>query len=806
MRPGPVLSALRAGLIRRRMQAAVICLVAAVSVTATVVGLALAIDSSAPFDAAFNSQHGADITAVIDPARASTAQLAATARLPEVSAAAGPFAEASVAAQVGSNGRCRFATPAKPCLAAQVLPPMTLAGRGSPGGQVDDIALQAGHWPRRIGQVALSSADVSPNGDLPPGVGIGTQLTVTGLPGRPRLTVVGIATSATGSADGWVTPAEVSKLSPTGARASEQMLYRFASAGSTVAIRHDVAAVIAALPARAVIGTQSYLSVRAQESSGIAPIAPFLIAFGLIGTVLSGLIVVNVVSGTVIAGYRRIGMLKSIGFTPGQVAAAYTAQAVTPAVAGALVGLVLGNLLAAWLLGKAAQAYQVGRLGVPGWVDLATAATMCGLAGVAALLPAARAGRLGAIQAITAGHAPRSRRGFGPHRLLSRLPLPRPVTIGLAAPFAHPARSALTLITVLAGATAVTLTAGLAGSLGHVVAGLSLTGTEQVQVQVPSGGPAGVIVNRHRHLAARPVSQTVPAALAAEPGTLHYVAESDVQARVTGPTGPVAVTAFSGDAAWTGYPMISGRWYAGPGQADVPTGFLTATGLSVGDTVTITFDGRQIPVRIVGEVFDSDNGGLALITDERTLALPGHSLPITQYDIGLRPGTSAGAYVQALTARLGPSYNVTLNDTDRGLPIVDGLLAAITAALALVAGLGVLNTVLLSTRERVHDLGVFKAVGMTPRQTIAMVVCSVIGTGAAAGIAAVPVGIMLQRMLVPAMAAAAGSGLPSTFLDVYHGWELAALAFAGFVIAVAGALPPAGWAAHSSTAAALRTE
>ncbi len=46
------------------------------------------------------------------------------------------------------------------------------------------------------------------------------------------------------------------------------------------------------------------------------------------------------------------------------------------------------------------------------------------------------------------------------------------------------------------------------------------------------------------------------------------------------------------------------------------------------------------------------------------------------------------------------------------------LLALVVAVLA---GLGVLNSVLMATRERAHDLGVFKAVGMTPRQTIAMV-------------------------------------------------------------------------------------
>jgi putative ABC transport system permease protein len=38
-------------------------------------------------------------------------------------------------------------------------------------------------------------------------------------------------------------------------------------------------------------------------------------------------------------------------------------------------------------------------------------------------------------------------------------------------------------------------------------------------------------------------------------------------------------------------------------------------------------------------------------------------------------------------------------------------------------------------------MGVFRAVGMTPRQTIAMVVCSVAGIGLVAGVAAIPAGI-----------------------------------------------------------------
>jgi putative ABC transport system permease protein len=819
MKLGPVLRAMRGGLTRRRVQAVVIAVVLLVSTGASVLGLALAIDSNAPFDHAFAAQRGADVTATVDSHLATPAELAATRRLPQVTVAAGPFPEATVALELGSQGGCSNPSPGGPCYGAQTLPAMALVGRASPGGPVDDVVLQSGHWAQRPGQVVLSSAEVYPNGNLPPGTGPGTELTVTGVAGTATLTVVGIATSVTGSADGWVVPAETARLSSVKVPASAQMLYRFRSAGSAAAVRADVAAVTAALPRGAVPAAQSYLTVRQQEASGIGPIAPFLVAFGLTGLVMSALIVINVVSGAVVAGYRRIGILKSIGFTPGQVVTAYAVQAMAPAATGCAAGLVLGNLLAAPLLGNAANVYGVGSLGVPGWVDAAVAAGMCGLVGLAAVLSALRAGRLSATAAIAAGRAPRSGRGYAAHRLLGRLRLPRPVTIGLAAPFARPSRSAFTLVVVLLGATAVIGTVGLGGSLSHVVYGLSLAKTEQVRVAYiggPSGGPgpgAGPgaggppvgrgAVGQPMDAAARRI---VAAALRAQPGTLHYVAEADEQATVFGVSGPIPVTAYLGNAGWTGYGMISGRWYSGPGQVDVPAYFLAVTGKAIGDTVTITFAGRPIPVRIVGEIFGNDNNGLAMVTDWPTLASAGPGLAAVRYDVGLRPGTSPAAYARQVQTALGQGYAAGANSNNKGLPLVLGLIGSLALLLAVAAGLGVLAAVVLQTRERAYHVGVFRAVGMTPWQTIAMVVCSVAGIGLVAGVAAIPAGIALVRYLVPLMGAAAGTGMPPSYLDVYSAGELAGLALAGVVIAVAGALLPATWAARSSTSSVLRAE
>ena len=175
------------------------------------------------------------------------------------------------------------------------------------------------------------------------------------------------------------------------------------------------------------------------------------------------------------------------------------------------------------------------------------------------------------------------------------------------------------------------------------------------------------------------------------------------------------------------------------------------------------------------------------------------------YDVALRPGTNARAYANALGG-LGPGFDVSVNANNPFFLTLVGMIGLLTLMLALVAGLGVLNTVVLTTRERVHDIGVFKALGMTPRQIIVTVVCWVAGTGLAAGLLAVPAGIALHRYVLPVMARSAGTNVPASFLHVYRLDELALLGLSGLVIAVLGALLPAGWAAKVSTASALRAE
>ena len=250
--------------------------------------------------------------------------------------------------------------------------------------------------------------------------------------------MVGFANSITNSADGWVAPAEVSALQAPGTPASAELLYRFASAGTDAQVRADLAEVTGALPPGTVTGSGSWLAAESQNTGNGAIMEPFVVAFALIGLAMAVLIVANVVSGAVAAGYYRIGVLKSIGLTPAQVVVAYLSRVGVPALAGCVLGVVAGNLLAVPVLHQSAGAYGVGSQSVPWWASVLAPAGMLILTVLAAFAPALRAGRLSATQAIAAGRAPNAGRGYAVHRLAARLRLPRPVGLGLAAPFARP--------------------------------------------------------------------------------------------------------------------------------------------------------------------------------------------------------------------------------------------------------------------------------------------------------------------------------------------------------------------------------
>lgn len=120
----------------------------------------------------------------------------------------------------------------------------------------------------------------------------------------------------------------------------------------------------------------------------------------------------------------------------------------------------------------------------------------------------------------------------------------------------------------------------------------------------------------------------------------------------------------------------------------------------------------------------------------------------------------ARALAAELLTRLGiekhrDHYPARLSGGGQFYVIAIALIGLLSLMVAVAAGLGVLNTVLMTTRDRVHDLGIF---------------------------------------------------IPASFTSVFPVPRLALLSLAAIAIAVLGALLPAAWAARSRPATALRAE
>src|SRR5262249_50224440 len=130
-----------------------------------------------------------------------------------------------------------------------------------------------------------------------------------------------------------------------------------------------------------------------------------------------------------------------------------------------------------------------------------------------------------------------------------RLPLALPLRLGVATALAHPTRAVMTLGAIVVGVAAITFSSGLDASLLRGMEQLDRTSASPVRVEAPP-----------EH------SDAVSAMIAAQPNTAHAVAIGD--AMVTVPrVGGMPFVGYREGAGWLGYALISGRWFAGPGEA-----------------------------------------------------------------------------------------------------------------------------------------------------------------------------------------------------------------------------------------------
>lgn len=760
----------RAAVRRRRLQTFVIGLVVLCSTTTVLLALGLLDVATSPFDKAYAAQRGPHTVAAFDTAKASPEQLARTAGRPGVTAAAGPFGQSVV----DVPGDWLWMPGGS----------LTVVGRADPGGPVDRVEVLEGRWATAPGEIVVGWTSAgSPGPKL-----LGTRLEV---PGSAPLTVVGFAAAMSKSADSWVSPEQMAAMRP----ATAQMLYRFTDSSTDAQLDSALARVTAGLPEGSLTSAHTHLGLRKAFSSLADAYLPFMTLFGVLGLLVSALIVGNVVSGAVVSGYRHIGVLKALGFTPNQVVVVYLTMMAVPAVVGSVLGTLLGNALAEPILRVAFSGIETGRAAVGGvgaWVSVVCLLGMPALVLLTALVPALRAHRVSAARAISAGSAPRTGHGLRIQRVLGGSRLPRPVSMGLGQPFARPGRTLLTMAAIVLGVTTVTLATGLTSTmLAYSEAGRDGGALVRVEVGGPGNGGTSPLLG----------DAQIEERLRALPGATQVRARALAQVTLIGQSRPAFADFHRGDSAsWAGQ-LAGGRMPEAAGEIMAGPAFLTQRGLKVGDRVTLALNGRRVSATVVGELIEGNARALEASWETLTHLAP--DVRALEYTVRLAPGADARAYAEAAEA-VDPGLRAHVSHAgNSATATVVTFSSVFTVLLSVVASLGVFNTVLLGTRERRRDLGMLKSIGMTPRQVVVMTVTSVAGVGAVGGLLGVPLGALAHRLVVDNVGVVT---FPESMKNVWDVPQLTGLLLAGVAIAVLGALVPARSAARMTIAAALHTE
>jgi len=768
---------------RRRLQSAVIVLMVTLASGTITLGLTLLQEASSPYDRAFEAQKGAHLKVFYDAGKVTPDRLAATPTTLGASSFAGPWPDVYVTLlhRESSQGQSRYQ--------------LDLVGRDSPQGTAEILRLTSGRWVQAPSEVVVNHSFAKQNG-----IHLGDHLVSLHTADKPVLTVVGEAvdidqTSAGGSITttqrAWVLPTQVADLAG-GNGPGYEMAYRFRSAPSRSQLRDGLGRLQDSLPAGAVSGSLNYLAMRDAYNVTNQFLLVLLIAFGIIALAASLATIVNLILGTVLASYREIGIIKALGFTPREVVATLVVGMTIPALAGCAVGIPAGAALSLPLVDRAAQSLEL-----PSQPAVSPLAGLLALAGIllgvvaAAALPALRAGRMSPVEAISAGSAPRSPRGWWVSRGLRHLRLPRPLSLGAADAFARPIRGGLTVLAVLIGVTTIVVASGMREAIPK---SLSTTSRLNGDVSISRGNTVS--------------DRRVMAILTGQPQTRQVVAVRQGAVVVPGLADPVDGLAFRDDPRSLGWSasLVRGRWLGErPGEVLLTRRVLEQAHLDVGSTFDGVIAGHPLRFHVVGETA-SLSFGVLLGWSTLTAAAP--DAQPDRYLVQLRPGSDADSFAAAIRAQEPDFLTVTVSRVgpDSSGDAINTIMSILVMILGLIAAVGVFSTMLLHVRERSRDIAILKAVGMTPRQLLIMVMTSSAVLGVIGGLVGMPAGVRTFHGLVNQLARGIGISPPPLLSEVLRPVTLYPLGLTGLAIALVGAFLPARRAARSRAAEILRSE
>ena len=639
----------------------------------------------------------------------------------------------------------------------------------------------------------------------------------------------------------------------------------FADSGVTrvdigLAAGSDPTAVTAALESRLVNEPYVLSSPGDLATSLRASTADFQATTALIAAIAlfaGAFLVFNTLSMTVTERIREVGLLRAAGASRSQVMSFMLTQALAIGVAGSLVGLLLGGLLA---LAMVAFIRTIGSVTLERPTFALDAVLVGLLVGVgvtlaAALEPARRASRIQPVEALKprldlpAARGARLRwlavvfvvvalvgvvvlpRAAGDAGIVQALAVYAVLLVGtLLIPFILPAVAriagapfalVLRLEERLARGSVIRDRSRTALTLGALTIGLAmivaLGGVGQHARAAAAGWIADVVPGELVVTSIRPIAvdEGVADQLKTDvPGLVRVSPIATFNVSVAGTRTDAAAVVGADMAADGRLRFVAGDRTAALAALDaggatiVPAALADRLRLTVGQPIALpTADGGRLELKIVGIVERSIPGktGESMLvgwTDATThLGVAGADV----FALRFAPDAPATARETLQTKANGLALEVVPLDRIEGaisdaLGRIFGLFDALAAVAVLIAALGIVNTLTMSVIERVREIGILRAAGMTRRQ----VWRSVVVEAGVLGLAGALLGIVLGLVVGALMVILAGGRL-----DVATGipWAIIGVALVmGVTVAMLAAAYPARIASRLSIVRAVQYE
>jgi putative ABC transport system permease protein len=509
-------------------------------------------------------------------------------------------------------------------------------------------------------------------------------------------------------------------------------------------------------------------------------------SFGVFVLILSGILVVNLLTALMASQIRQIGMMKAVGATSGQIGRIYFGQALLLGVAAIAVAVpaarVGSRVFCRYMAGF--LNFDIASVAVPLWVDLLAAAIGLVVPLLASAFPVWKGSGIPVAEALSDFGV--SRNAFGTtwlDRLLVGMGgVARPILLAIRNSLRRRARLVLTVVTLAAGGLFFMVALNVRASLIETLDSLFRQKKFDLAVSFGSMVP----------------SEKIERAVRRTPGILQWegwIASEGAFATEAGPGagengsggGPHAAGGVGGlhggaAAGADRFPVIAlpapsrvlklsiieGRdLQAQDTDAIVVNNALAAKApqMRVGRSVTFQMGPAQTTWRVVGLAREPFSPALAYVP-LRFFEERGHSGVVSSVRLALeqRDPTSINRLKAALEGNLDQEGVRALNTTsqaegrfafDQHMVMIYLFLIVMSCILAGVGGLGLMTTMSLNVLERRREMGVLRAIGATPAAVGLIVVAeggliAVLGW-AIAGLAAWPVskavGSLLTRLM-----------------------------------------------------------